>query len=82
MVRPHPNGRPHPNRVFGFTFAISTVLVGFGGILLAPKYFITPFGGWDILVKAWVITALGGMGSVRGSLYAAFLLGIIEALIG
>lgn len=70
------------DRVFGFTFAISTVLAGFGGILLAPKYFITPFGGWDILVKAWVITALGGMGSVRGSLYAAFLLGIIEALIG
>jgi branched-chain amino acid transport system permease protein len=68
--------------VFGFAFAISAVLVGFGGILLAPKYFVSPLGGWNILVKAWVITALGGMGSIRGSLYAAFILGIVEAFVG
>ena len=68
--------------VFSFTFAISAVLVGLGGILLAPKYFVSPLGGWDILVKAWVITALGGMGSIRGSLYAAFILGIVEAFVG
>lgn len=70
------------NRVFGFTFAISAVLVGTAGILLAPKYFVSPYGGWTILVKAWVITAFGGMGSIRGSLYAAFILGIVEALVG
>ena len=69
------------NLVFGVTFAVSSVLVGLGGILLAPKYFVSPFGGWDILVKAWVITALGGMGSLRGSLYAAFILGIVEAFV-
>lgn len=68
--------------VFSFVFAISAVLVGLGGILLAPKYYVSPFGGWNILVKAWVITALGGMGSIRGSLYAAFILGIIEAFVG
>jgi branched-chain amino acid transport system permease protein len=68
--------------VFACTFAISAVLVGLGGVLLAPKYFVSPFGGWDILVKAWVITALGGMGSIRGSLYAAFILGIVEAAVG
>jgi branched-chain amino acid transport system permease protein len=70
------------DRVFGFTFAISAVLVGSGGILLAPKYFVSPLGGWEILVKAWVITAFGGMGSIKGSLYAAFILGIVEALVG
>ena len=70
------------DRVFGYTFAISAVLVGVGGILLAPKYFVAPRGGWDILVKAWVITAFGGMGSIRGSLFAAFILGLIEAFVG
>lgn len=70
------------DRVFGFTFAISAVLVGISGILLAPKYFVSPLGGWDILVKAWVITALGGMGSIRGSLYAAFILALVEAFVG
>ena len=70
------------NRIFSFAFAISAVLVGTAGILLAPKYFVSPFGGWVILVKAWVITAFGGMGSIKGSLYAAFILGIVEALVG
>lgn len=68
--------------VFSATFAISTVMVGIGGILLAQKYFVTPTGGWDILVKSWVITAFGGMGSIKGSLYAAFILGMLEAFVG
>ena len=68
--------------VFSATFAISTVMVGMGGILLAQKYFITPTGGWDILVKSWVITAFGGMGSIKRSLYAAFIVGMLEAFVG
>jgi branched-chain amino acid transport system permease protein len=68
--------------VFAATFAISTVMVGTGGILLAQKYFITPAGGWPILVKAWVITAFGGMGSIKGGLYAAFIVGMLEAFVG
>lgn len=70
------------NQIFGLSFAISSVMVGVSGILLAPKYFVSPLGGWDILVKAWVITAFGGMGSLRGSLYAAYILGIVEAFVG
>ncbi|MCG8617475.1 MAG: branched-chain amino acid ABC transporter permease [Desulfobacterales bacterium] len=68
--------------VFAATFAISTVMVGMGGILLAQKYFVTPAGGWNILVKAWVITAFGGMGSIKGGLYAAFIVGMLEAFVG
>lgn len=70
------------DRVFGFTFAVSAILVGVGSVLLAPKYFVSPAGGWNILVKSWVITAFGGVGSIKGSLMAAFILGIIEALVG
>jgi len=70
------------DRIFATTFAVSTVMVGVGGILLSQKYFVSPTGGWDILVKSWVITAFGGMGSIRGSLYAAFILGMLEAFVG
>ena len=70
------------DRIFAATFAMSTVMVGSGGILLAQKYFVSPTGGWDILVKSWVITAFGGMGSIRGGLYAAFILGMLEAFVG
>ncbi len=68
--------------IFAATFAISTIMVGFGGILLCQKNFVDPMGSTDIMIKAWVITAFGGMGSIRGSLYAAFILGILEAFVG
>ena len=68
--------------IFSATFAISTVLVGLSGILLSQKYFVNPNGGWTIMVKAWVITAFGGMGSIKGALYAAFILGMLDAFVG
>jgi branched-chain amino acid transport system permease protein len=69
-------------RIFASTFAISTVMVGFGGILLSQKWMINPMSGGAIMVKAWVVTAFGGMGSIRGGLYAAFIIGMLEALVG
>ncbi len=69
-------------RIFAATFAISTAMVGFGGILLSQKYFISPMSGGAIMVKSWVITAFGGMGSIRGGLYAAFIIGMLEAFVG
>ena len=69
-------------RIFAATFAISTAMVGFAGILLSQKYFISPMSGGAIMVKSWVITAFGGMGSIRGGLYAAFIVGMLEAFVG
>ena len=69
-------------RVFAATFAISTVMVGLAGILLSQKYFVNPAESSNIMIKAWVITAFGGMGSIRGSLYAAFIVGMLEAVVG
>lgn len=69
-------------RIFASAFAISTVMVGFGGILLSQKWFINPASGGTIMVKAWVVTAFGGMGSIRGGLYAAFIIGMLEAFVG
>jgi branched-chain amino acid transport system permease protein len=69
-------------RIFASTFAISTAMVGFGGVLLSQKWFIDPGSGADIMIKAWVVTAFGGMGSIRGSLYAAFIIGMLEAFVG
>jgi len=68
--------------IFAATFALSTIMVGLGGILLCQKNFIDPMGSTNIMIKAWVITAFGGMGSIRGSLYAAFILGMLEAFVG
>jgi len=69
-------------RVFAITFGISAALAGAGGILLAPRFFMSPLGGWTFLVKALIIVIAGGLGSLRGTLYAAFLLGMLEAIVG
>ncbi|MCF8070013.1 MAG: branched-chain amino acid ABC transporter permease [Desulfobacterales bacterium] len=70
------------NKVYLLTFGISTILAGSAGILLAPRFFISPLGGWKFLIKALIIVVAGGLGSIRGTLYSAFLLGILEALVG
>jgi len=68
------------DKMFSYAFGIATALAAVGGILLAPKYFVWHAGGWEIMVKAWVITVFGGMGSVLGAIYAAFILGMVEAI--
>ncbi len=70
------------NKVFSFTFGLACVLVGVGAMLLTPKYFVSHLGGWNVLVRAWVITVFGGMGSITGAVYAAFILGMVEAFVG
>jgi len=65
-------------RIFAATFAISTVMVGFGGILLSQKYFINPNSGGTIMVKAWVVTALEALvGWIFGMSYSIIALFIL-----
>ncbi|UCF90788.1 MAG: branched-chain amino acid ABC transporter permease [Desulfobacterales bacterium] len=67
-------------RIFGYAFAMATMVTGFSGILLGTKYYMTPHIGWDWMVKGFVIVVLGGLGSATGAVYAAFIMGIAEAL--
>jgi branched-chain amino acid transport system permease protein len=69
------------NKVFAATFGISTVLAGISGLFLGSIYFVSPQVGWNHFIKAFVIVALGGAGSVDGALYAAFILGTSENLV-
>jgi len=69
------------DRLYRLTFALSVVLAAISGILLAPKLFIAPHVGWEALFKAVVIVIFGGLGSIKGTLISAFILGIIEAFV-
>ena len=66
-------------RTFCHTFAVGTLVTGLSGILLATKYYMTPTIGWDWMVKAFVIVVFGGLGSIMGAFWAAFIMGIAEA---
>jgi branched-chain amino acid transport system permease protein len=69
------------NKIFGLAFAIATAVTGFSGILLGTKYYMTPNIGWKWMFMGFVIVVLGGLGSTSGAIYAAFILGIVEAFV-
>ena len=69
------------DRIFSYAFGFSIVLVGITSILVGSFYKISPMGGWNPFIKAFVVVAFGGLGSTKGALYSAFILGILEALV-
>lgn len=68
------------DRTYGFAFGLAAVLAAISSIFLTPRVLIYPYGGWPILIRAFVVTIFGGLGSFYGTLAAAFIMGIIEAL--
>jgi branched-chain amino acid transport system permease protein len=59
---------------------LAGVLGGMAGVLLAPLYFISPTAGDLPLLKGLIIAIFAGLGSIRGTIYAALILGLFEAL--
>ncbi|WP_078594099.1 branched-chain amino acid ABC transporter permease [Evansella clarkii] len=67
-------------RVFTFVFIFGTTLACIGGFLWGPyQGQINPNMGMDLMLIAFIVVAIGGMGSVGGSAVAAILVGLSEA---
>jgi branched-chain amino acid transport system permease protein len=64
-------------KLFRVTMFISAVLAGIGGILYTQIFAATPIAAVKSLIFAFAIVILGGLGSVRGSIIAAFIVGYI-----
>lgn len=69
-------------RVRTSTFVLAAVLAGVGGALLTPITLFTPLMGQHVLIKAFVVVVIGGMGSVIGLVFCGLALGILESIIG
>lgn len=67
-------------RVFVQAFALATAMAAFAGAMLVPFYLINPFVGYDFMLKAFVISIIGGLGSLPGAVLAGLIIGIVEAL--
>jgi branched-chain amino acid transport system permease protein len=60
--------------------AITGSLAGLAAVLLSQTYYISPFGGLTPMIKGVSIALCGGLGSVRGAVIAAMVLGLNESL--
>jgi len=67
-------------RVFTLTFAASGALAAVAGLLLAPIFTVYPQMGVEMILLAFIVVILGGMGSMGGSVAAAFVIGIAQSL--
>lgn len=66
-------------RVSMLTFAISGALAAIAAVLFAPINLISPAMGEYVILKAFVIIILGGMGSVPGAILGGMLIGFAES---
>lgn len=66
--------------IYAVTFGISAVLATITGILLGSIRFVVPSMGEGYILKAFIIVILGGIGSMSGTLFAAYFIGIVESI--
>ena len=68
------------NRLFLIVFALGAAMAGFAGMLIAPITEASIGMGNDIIIVAFVVVIVGGIGSVKGAFYAALILGLLDTL--
>jgi branched-chain amino acid transport system permease protein len=67
-------------RLFMLVFGFGAMLAGFAGILIAPILSVEPGMGDTILILAFVVIVIGGIGSIRGAFLAALMIGLVDTL--
>ena len=69
------------SRLAMITLGISVALAGLTGAVLAPLTVLNPYMWMEPLIIMMAVVVLGGLGSIKGSFVAAFILGFTEALV-
>jgi branched-chain amino acid transport system permease protein len=67
------------NALYVVVFALGSLLAGVAGALAAPIRSLVPGMGVSILIESFIVTVIGGMGSIAGAFVAALLLGLTRA---
>lgn len=65
-------------RAYIIVFAIGAALAGVAGVLNGPIAQVNPTVGTDILVPAFIVVVIGGLGSIRGAVLGGLILGFTE----
>jgi len=67
------------SRLFTGVFVLGSFLAGLGGALQVPRVALTTVMDTTVIVEAFVVVVIGGMGSVWGALLASLLIGVLNA---
>ncbi len=70
------------SRIYSITFAIGGALAAAAGSMVGAIFFVSPEMGFAVVLKSFVIVILGGFGNIRGVIFAAILISLVESLGG
>jgi branched-chain amino acid transport system permease protein len=68
------------NLLYTLVFGLGAALAGLAGLMQAPIQTVQIGMGENILILAFVVIIIGGIGSVRGAFAAALLVGLIDTI--
>ena len=68
------------NLIYSLVFAVGLALAAFAGMIAAPAASVYPGMGNQILIICFVVVVIGGIGSIKGALVAALLIGLTDTL--
>ncbi len=66
--------------LYTLVFGLGAALAGFAGLMQAPILTVQIGMGENILIAAFVVVVIGGIGSIRGAFVAALLVGVIDTI--
>ncbi len=69
------------NTIFALAWTLGIILMGIGGLMITPLYFIQSSLGSTFRTTPIIAVVLGGLGSIKGAFIAGLLLGVIESLV-
>ena len=61
-------------------FVLGCVMAALAGIIAGPLTTIDPLMGGEMLISSFVVIVIGGLGSLRGAVIAALLIGVVQTL--
>jgi len=66
--------------LYTLVFGLGAALAGLGGLLAGPIYTVQPGMGEEILIQVLVVIVIGGIGSIRGAVVGAVVVGMVDTL--
>lgn len=66
--------------LYTLVFGLGAVFAGIAGLMAAPILSVEPGMGEGMLILAFVVIVIGGIGSIRGAVVASVLVGIVETV--
>jgi len=69
-------------RVFMFVMVLTVIPVIAATLAIAPIWAVDPYMGWGYMSIAILVSVLGGLGNIKGTIIASYIIGFIHSIVG